>query len=107
MANGETLDEVRKLLESEKTLTQPVVNRLILSMLSEVYDAQKSAAKNEDVRHEKIDNDLTKLKKKSIVIWVEENKPVATLLFFLLFIVFLFAQSILVPAIARALGVPI
>lgn len=107
MANGETLDEIRKILASDEKMNQAVANRLILSLLAEVYTAQKTASHFEDVRHEKIDVDLTQLKNKSIIIWMERNKFISAGISVLIFIVFLVGQSVLVPAIAKALGVPL
>lgn len=114
MANGETLREIREMLASEEKMSSPVVQRLTLSLVAEIYEAQKGVAealkmatRAEDIRHAKIDEDLATIKNKSIVIWLERNKAVSAMISVLVFIVFLVGQSIAVPAIAKALGVPL
>lgn len=106
MANGETLKEVRALLNDEIAMPSKAVQRLTLSMLADLYEAVHEAQGNEDVRHAKIDADLNVLKSKNIVLWIEQNKPVAAVLSVLVFIVFMFMQDVAVPWIAKALGLP-
>ena len=107
MANGEMLQEIRNILSGEGNIPQREMFRLILAVQAEILVSQKDAAEKEDGRHKKLDEELKIVKDKSIVIWVERNKPVASLIVFLLFVVFLVAQSIVVPVIAKAFGMPI
>jgi len=95
MANGETLNEIRMILSGNEPMSQDVFNRLTLSLTAEIYTKLTVLEARQD-----------KIEKKSIIPWIENNKPVALALAILTFIVVVFVPDVLKPVIAKALGLP-
>ena len=106
MANGkETMEAIRELLKDDKTITPQMANRLILSAIADLTDTFKEFTVDEAQRHLKIDTDITELKKRNILLWIKDNKPVAFLLGTLSFIVILVAPDIIIKLVAKFFGV--
>lgn len=105
MANGETLKELREILASGATISPTIGTRMTLSAIADMYEALRIAQDKEEARHTRIDDDLHLLKEKSIMLWIDHNRPVALFLGTLIIIVMITAQDLLVPVMARALGI--
>jgi hypothetical protein len=101
----QTLNEIRQMLASGTAIPDTVAQRLTLSMIADMYEQAQASARMEQERHDKIEQRLQNLESTSIVLWVGRNRPIALALGTLIFIVVLTAQDVVIPMIAKAVGV--
>lgn len=71
--NGETFSEIRKILETEKSIPAKVATRLTLAALADLRDNQL----RQDLRIDEVERD-------SIILWAKNNKIIAGVLVILI-----------------------
>lgn len=118
MADGQTLKEIRSILASDDKLPQNTVNRLMLSIMAELYEKKADAESVTQLTanlaafvemNKQLKNDVEKLKEQSIVRWVMDNKAIATFIVVLVMVIMLAGEptiNVLALTLAKAVGVP-